>query len=84
MNKIKKGHGLTDVSCPHGSRFIWWFDKECTPPLGEWEAVVLCSNCNCGMPPLPFRNKAQMQAYLDEKQTRLETKHLVGTYTSGV
>ena len=69
--KIKEGHGLTYISCPHGSRFIWWFDEEATKPLGEWVCVVWSSNCNCGSPPLPFKSKKQMQTYLDQTQTKL-------------
>ena len=49
---IEEGHGKTDVSCEHGSRWIWW-----NPPgrLGEWKNVILCSCCDCGDPPKPFK-----------------------------
>ena len=66
--EIKKGHELTDISCPHGSRFFWWYDKDCTGPLGEWKCMVWRSDCHCGSPPLPFRSKAQMDAYLTKQR----------------
>lgn len=59
---LRKGHGLTDVSCPHGSRWVWWYDD--WEKKGKWMNVVLCSNCDCGTPPSPFKNKAAMEAYL--------------------
>lgn len=64
---ITKGHGLTDISCEHGSRWIWWFDSEATKPLGEWMLVIMCSNCDCEFPPLPFKTKADLQKYLNKK-----------------
>jgi len=47
---IEEGYGLEDVSCPHGSRWIWW------PGLdgkGEWMNVIRSSDCDCGEPPRP-------------------------------
>ena len=52
VTEIKEGHGLTDVSCRHGSRWIWWPGPD---NKGRWECVVWASNCNCGDPPRPFR-----------------------------
>ena len=51
---IKEGHGMTDVSCPHGSRWIWWYPEK---KKGQWQNVVLCSNCDCGEPPKPFKEE---------------------------
>jgi hypothetical protein len=69
---IKKGHGKTDVSCYHGSRWVWWYAKGYTNPLGEWMNVVFASNCDCGDPPLPFTNKGQVKAYLDKKAGKIK------------
>jgi len=49
---IEEGHGKTDISCLHGSRWIWWYP---TPECGEWVNVVLFYNCDCGDPPKPFK-----------------------------
>jgi hypothetical protein len=51
---IEEGHELTDVSCRHGSRWIWWPGPT---GRGKWECVVSASNCNCGEPPRPFKRK---------------------------
>jgi hypothetical protein len=49
---IEYGHGLTDVSCRHGSRWIWWPGPT---GRGKWEKVVWASNCcDCSDPPRPF------------------------------
>ena len=49
---IQKGHGLTDISCMHGSRWIW--NPLCTPgPC--WMQVVCASGCDCGTPPAPYK-----------------------------
>lgn len=48
-NEIKEGHGELDVSCEHGSRWIWWFNEK------DWVQVVCASNCNCGTPPKPYK-----------------------------
>jgi hypothetical protein len=52
LSIVRAGHGLTDISCCHGSRCIWWpgpYDK------GKWMCVVRASSCDCGEPPRPFR-----------------------------
>ena len=51
IREIKEGHGLTDVSCAHGSRWIWWPGPD---GKGKWEQVVYCSNCDCSDPPRPI------------------------------
>ena len=49
---IQKGHGLTNISCRHGSRWIW--DPLCTSgPC--WMQVVCASGCDCGTPPNPYK-----------------------------
>jgi len=47
---IEEGHGMEDVSCRHGSRWIWWDGMD---GKGEWKDVVRFSNCNCEDPPRP-------------------------------
>jgi len=54
--EIKEGHGRTDVSCEHGSRWIWWYPE---PNKGEWMNVVSCSTCDCGEPPKPFKEETK-------------------------
>jgi hypothetical protein len=51
---IEEGHGRTDVSCVHGSRWIWWKD-ELVNPDGGWQNVIMCSACDCTDPPRPFK-----------------------------
>ena len=51
---IEEGHGKTDVSCVHGSRWIWWKDKIVNPE-GSWNNVVRCWTCDCVDPPRPFK-----------------------------
>lgn len=51
VKEIEEGHGLTDVSCVHGSRWIWWPGPD---GKGKWEQVVYVSNCDCPDPPRPF------------------------------
>ena len=57
---IQKGHGLTDVSCRHGSRWIWW-KKGLTKNSkshgngGFWYQVVYAPGCDCGAPPTPYK-----------------------------
>lgn len=51
---IEEGHELTDVSCRHGSRWIWWPGPT---GKGKWEQVIFASNCDCGEPPRPFKRK---------------------------
>jgi hypothetical protein len=52
VTDIAEGHGLTDVSCVHGSRWIWWagLDGE-----GAWNQVVLACTCDCADPPRPIK-----------------------------
>lgn len=45
---IEEGHGITDVSCNCGSRWLWYSD------VNDWMLVVLAPNCTCGKPPKPF------------------------------
>ena len=54
MREIEEGHGSTDVSCVHGSRWIWWPGPD---GKGRWEQVVWCSDCGCSDPPRPFKRK---------------------------
>ena len=48
---IEEGHRNTDISCRHGSRWVWWYP---TPECGEWKNVILMCTCDCGTPPKPF------------------------------
>lgn len=50
--EIVEGHGLTDVSCAHGSRWIWWAGLD---GKGAWNQVVLAPECDCAGPPRPFK-----------------------------
>ena len=57
---IQKGHGLTDISCRHGSRWIWWkkgLTKESKSQgnRGFWYQVVYAPGCDCGAPPEPYK-----------------------------
>lgn len=51
MTMIQKGHGLTDISCRHGSRWIW--NPLCTPEPCWMQAVS--PGCDCGAPPNPYK-----------------------------
>jgi hypothetical protein len=55
---IEEGHGRLDVSCEHGSRWIWWPGPD---NKGKWECVVWASNCGCGEPPRPFKKKKEVK-----------------------
>ena len=49
---IQKGHGLTNISCRHGSRWIWnplCISEPC------WMKVVYASGCDCDDPPKPYK-----------------------------
>ena len=45
---IEEGHGMKDISCHHGSRWIWH------EPAKEWVEVIMFSGCDCGEPPSPY------------------------------
>lgn len=62
VREIKEGHGLTDVSCSHGSRWIWW--ESGADGKGRWECVVWASNCDCGEPPKPFKKKVKFYMFV--------------------
>jgi len=49
--EIEEGHGLKDVSCRHGSRWIWWYNEE------DWVKVVEASDCDCSDPPKPYETE---------------------------
>ena len=55
---IEEGHGMTDVSCKHGSRWKWWDENRRARHINRWVQVVLAPNCDCGEPPRPFRGSA--------------------------
>lgn len=48
---IEEGHGLKDVSCKHGSRFIWWKGQS---GKGKWQQVIMAPDCDCNEPPSPY------------------------------
>lgn len=50
--EIQKGHGLTDITCRHGSRWIW--NPLCIPDPC-WMQVVCAPGCDCGAPPKPYK-----------------------------
>ena len=52
---IQKGHGLTDISCRHGSRWIW--NPLCIPEPC-WMKVVYAPGCDCDDPPKPYKIQA--------------------------
>ena len=56
---IVEGHGLEDISCEHGSRWIWWHR-----PNGQsrWMNVVLAPGCECGEPPHPHIQPSSQEA----------------------
>lgn len=56
MKEIKEGHGLTDISCEHGSRWIWWYPSK---NRGKWEKVIWASRCHCTNPPKPFLKEVE-------------------------
>jgi len=49
---IEEGHGLLDVSCEHGSRWMWWPGPD---GKGEWMNVVSALGCTCGEPPRSYK-----------------------------
>lgn len=51
--RLKEGHGKTDVSCKHGSRWVWWVNP--IENKGEWRQVVYAPFCDCTEPPKPFK-----------------------------
>ena len=61
---IEEGHGLTDVSCEHGSRWIWWLGLD---EQGKWENVVWNCICDCGEPPKPFKGKEERRLLKTKK-----------------
>ena len=50
---IEEGHGLEDISCPCGSRWIWWLNPFTHEE--EWRQVVYAPDCDCGEPPRPYK-----------------------------
>ena len=58
---IQKGHGLTDISCRHGSRWIWFpqaaseFMGYGQVKLGLWRQVIYAPSCDCDDPPKPYK-----------------------------
>ena len=52
MAKLVAGHGKTNISCKHGSRWIWWRTMIFNPK-GSWKQVVLAPDCDCQDPPNP-------------------------------
>lgn len=54
VENIEEGHERTDVSCEHGSRWIWWDGID---GKGAWQNVVLGASCDCGEPPRPFKEE---------------------------
>jgi hypothetical protein len=54
--EIEEGHGITDVSCKHGSRWVWWPGRD---GKGAWMQVVWASNCDCSDPPRPDKKEAE-------------------------
>lgn len=65
IQEIRIGHGMTDVSCRHGSRWIWWPGPDGN---GKWEKVVWACDCGCGDPPRPFKIQP------DSHQSKLPVK----------
>ena len=51
MRDIEEGHGLKDVSCKHGSLWIWWENE--LGMSGMWHQVIFAPNCDCYDPPSP-------------------------------
>lgn len=51
---VEEGHGLTDISCEHGSRWIWYDNQRMTRHINRWVQVVIAPNCDCGEPPKPY------------------------------
>lgn len=50
---LEAGHGMTDVSCRHGTRWLWW-NPDPEKSEGEWKDVVRRCDCDCTDPPAPF------------------------------
>ena len=50
---IKEGHGMKDVSCRHGSRWIWLDENRRVREINRWTQVVLAPGCDCEDPPSP-------------------------------
>lgn len=44
----------SDISCEHGSRWIWWQEKIFNPE-GAWMQVVFAPGCECSEPPRPTK-----------------------------
>ena len=56
---IEEGHGMEDISCHHGSRWIWWLGMS---GKGEWMNVIQAPDCDCGEPPRPHFQPLEEQA----------------------
>ena len=51
---IKEGHGFKDVSCKHGSRWIWYDENRRVRHINRWVQVIIAPDCDCGEPPSPY------------------------------
>ena len=74
--EITEGHGLIDITCEHGSRFVWWWDEgnRWNYPLGRWMIVgEKASDCDCGEPPMPFKTYEQIKEYLATHKDVIQT-----------
>jgi len=59
-HELAEGHGQIDISCKHGSRWIWGRNNiHC--PEGAWAKVVLAPNCDCEDPPKPYKEIASSE-----------------------
>jgi len=50
--EIVSGHGQTDISCCHGSRWMW---RPSRSGKGEWKQVVVAFSCDCADSPKPIQ-----------------------------
>ena len=75
-DEIVEGHGLTDITCEHGCRFVWWWDagNRWNYPLGRWMIVgEKASECECGEPPMPFKTQAEVKDYIAKNKNVIRT-----------
>jgi len=56
---IEEGHGLTDITCEHGSRWIWWDEQRRARHINRWVQVIIAPGCDCGEPPCPYSEEKE-------------------------
>lgn len=63
---IDIGHGRTDVTCTHGSRWIWWYEQGShRVGEGKWVNILMAPFCDHDEPPSPFKDEDEERKFID-------------------